>query len=100
MDNFNKNPGVGRYSTLDGMGTVHYKYKNQQTGNLIGKSDRTNFVSKNIAGVGDYLILAAKTGGVSIPKASRFGKANKNPGPGDYNMHSTISNFNFYRKKL
>lgn len=53
-----------------------------------------------MAGVGDYYILSAKTGGVSIPKASRFPKPNNNPGPGDYNMHSTISNFNFYRKKL
>ena len=42
----------------------------------VGKGKRTNFVSKNIAGVGDYEILQKKTGGVSIPKASRFPKAN------------------------
>jgi hypothetical protein len=57
-------------------------------------------VSKNIAGVGDYNILMLKTGGVSIPKANRFPKPNKNPGPGDYNMTSTLSNFAMYRKRM
>lgn len=65
----------------------------------MGKSKRTNFISKNIAGVGDYEILQKKSGGISIPKASRFPKPNDNPGPGDYQFHSTISNFNFYKKR-
>jgi hypothetical protein len=36
---------------------------------MIGKSQRINFVSKNIAGVGDYNIVAKKTTGVTIPKS-------------------------------
>lgn len=65
----------------------------------LGKGKRTNFISKNVAGVGDYEILQKKTGGISIPKASRFPKPNDNPGPGDYQFQSTISNFNFYKKR-
>lgn len=66
---------------------------------MIGKSQRINFVSKNIAGVGDYNIVAKKTTGVTIPKSQRFGRVNRNPGPSDYYLSSTISNFNLYRKK-
>lgn len=66
---------------------------------LIGKSNRTDFVSKNGTGVGDYDVLDKKMGGVTIPKAERFVKNNANPGPGEYHLHSTISNWNLYQKK-
>ena len=95
----NRNPGAGRYDTDRGMGKLKNKYKNQSSGPLFCKSNRTNFIAKNIAGVGDYDILQKKMGGVSIPKAKRFPKPNENPGPGDYHFQSTISNFTFYRKK-
>ena len=87
-------PGVGRYEMDKGLA------KGQNTGSLIGKSKRTNFVSQNKAGVGDYEILKKKTGGISIPKAPRFISKNDNPGPGDYNSQSTLSNFNCYKKTL
>lgn len=48
--------------------------------------------------MGDYNIVEKKIGGVSIPKADRFGRTNKNPGPGDYNNQTTLSNFNLYKK--
>lgn len=69
-------------------------------GNTIGKSNRTNFVSKNVAGVGDYNILNKKMTGITIPKGNRFQKFNDLPGPGAYHFSSTISNFNSYRKKF
>lgn len=93
---------MGRYNTDTGMSTTIYndKYRKQRSGNLIGKSQRTNFITKNKAGVGDYDLLGYKTGGVTIPRAHRFPKQNANPGPGAYHMHSTLSNFNLYRKKF
>lgn len=41
------NPGVGRYQLCKEENLIGAK---------IGKSNRTNFISKNIAGVGDYEI--------------------------------------------
>lgn len=99
IDYINKNPGVGRYNADSGMAANTSKYKNQTVGNLIGKSQRTNFVSKNIAGVGDYNLMAKKTAGVTIPKGNRFAKPNSNPGPSDYYLSSTICNFNMYRSR-
>ena len=69
MSNMNRNPGAGRYDIDQGMGKKLMKFRNQSTGTLFPKSKRTNFVSKNIAGVGDYDILKVKAGGISIPKA-------------------------------
>lgn len=99
IDYVNKHPGPGRYNIDPGMGATKLKFKNQSSGNLIGKSQRTNFISKNIAGVGDFNVGLKKSTGVTIPKADRFGKPNDNPGPGDYTLSSTISNFNLYRQK-
>lgn len=53
----NRNPGAGRYNTDRGMGKLDSKYLNQPAGTAFAKSNRTNFISKNIAGVGDYNIL-------------------------------------------
>ena len=99
LNYLNRNPGAGRYNTDNGMGRLKSKYQGQDSGTLFAKSQRTNFISKNIAGVGDYDILQKKAGGISIPKAERFAKPNKNPGPGDYHFQSTISNFTYYKKK-
>lgn len=88
----NTNPGSGKYEVDRGIA------KQKDKGNMIGKSKRTNFSSNNKAGVGDYDILKKKTGGISIPKAERFAVTNKNPGPGDYNNQTTISNFHLYKK--
>jgi|688.fasta_scaffold241549_1 hypothetical protein len=96
----NSNPAPGRYNTDHGVGDKFEKYKNQLVGNTIGKSNRTNFISKNVAGVGDYNILNKKMTGVTIPKGTRFQKPNDLPGPGAYHFSSTISNFNSYRKKF
>ena len=37
----------------------------------MGLSKRTNFVSKNAAGVGDYNLINNPNGAISIPKAKR-----------------------------
>ena len=96
----NKNPGPGRYESDKGLARMSIKNKkNKSASAIMTKSNRINFISKNKAGVGDYEILQKKTGGISMPKAERFAKPNKNPGPGDYHFQSTISNFTFYKKK-
>lgn len=35
-------------------------------------ASRTNFVSKNIAGVGDYEIISRAKSAITIPKSARF----------------------------
>lgn len=56
-------------------------------------SSRTNFVSKNIAGVGDYEISTRVKSAITIPKSARFNDKNINPGPGDYNIPSSIGKY-------
>ena len=76
------NPGVGRYD-LEQNGT-------KRGGNTFGRSSRTNFISKNMAGVGDYDLLKAKGAACTMGKANRFGKTKASPGPGDYNVSSIV----------
>ena len=56
-------------------------------------SSRTNFVSKNIAGVGDYEISTRVKSAITIPKSARFNDNNSNPGPGNYNIPSSIGKY-------
>ena len=62
-------PGSGRYNVE----TRTYK---DGSGNAFGKSKRTSFASKNVAGVGDYRVtdLKGSQGKLSFSKADRFGK--------------------------
>ena len=56
-------------------------------------SSRINFVSKNIAGVGDYEISTRVKSAITIPKSARFNDKNRNPGPEDYNIPSLIGKY-------
>lgn len=60
-------PGVGRYNIN--------KLINQQKIGTIPKSNRSNFISNNHSGVGDYNISQTMSGKVTIGKAERFKKA-------------------------
>lgn len=55
-------------------------------------SNRINFISKNIAGVGDYEITSRVKSSITIPKSARFSEKETYPGPGDYNIPSSIGN--------
>ena len=62
-------PGSGRYN-------IDSKTLGESKGNAFGKSKRYNFVSNNVAGVGDYKVgdVKDKKGKLSFSKADRFGK--------------------------
>jgi hypothetical protein len=64
-----ENPGVGRYMINNSS-----EPKTKVKAHAFPKSSRTNFISKNTAGVGDYNITQIlKTKG-TISKAERFKK--------------------------
>jgi hypothetical protein len=75
-------PGVGRYTISNGL--------QNRAGSAIPKSARTDFISKNKAGVGDYEIQETKTFKGTIGKSERFRKMETKPGPGDYHVQSII----------
>lgn len=75
-----ENPGVGRYN-------VETQLLSPKT-NAFSKSGRTNFVSRNSVGVGDYTISQSGNFKGTISKAERFKQTLiTNPGPGDYHVH-------------
>lgn len=78
----NDNPGVGRYG-VEG--------SDRKKGNAFGRGSRTNFISKNTAGVGDYEIAPKKGSGCTMGRAGRFKKEKEGPGPGDYNLNSILA---------
>ena len=53
-----ENPAIGRYATIvpdhPGVGRYNLSKSLKRGGSAMPKSARTNFVSKNGAGVGDY----------------------------------------------
>ncbi len=89
------NPGVGRYD-VD-------KNAMQRTtkGNKFYTSNRTNFLSKNVAGVGDYEIEKKNRDPLTFTKSERFlNTGDRAPGPGDYHIPSSIGKYNnFSRSK-
>lgn len=88
-----KNPGPGRYD-------VDKNAMSRTTkGVKFFSSSRTNFLSKNTAGVGDYDIEHKKSDNITIPKSARFGnRQDTKPGPGDYHIPSSIGKYNHYGK--
>ena len=81
------NPGVGRYDV-----TGSRIYKSAKGAGFLSSS-RTNFVSKNKPGVGDYDISTRVKSAITIPKSARFNEKESNPGPGDYNIPSSIGKY-------
>ncbi len=68
-------------------------------GKLLFTSNRTNFVSKNAAGVGDYQIIGRVKSAITIPRSARFAADPCNPGPGDYHIPSSIGKYNSSKAK-
>lgn len=72
---------------------------NNNKGIKFKSSKRTDFVSDNVAGVGDYNVWKNSLKDITIAKAERFmNKKNHKPGPGDYFIPSSIGKFNNYGK--
>ena len=68
-------------------------------GNKFYTSSRTNFVSKNGAGVGDYDIEKKPKEPITFTKSDRFlNTGDRQPGPGDYYIPSSIGKFNNFSK--
>lgn len=89
MNNIADTPGVGRYNTSS---SSSLKRGDDKKGSAFPKGKRTSFVSANIAGVGDYQIVApTKPNKLTFGKSERFAKVTEpQPGPGDYHLHSII----------
>jgi hypothetical protein len=66
---------------------------------MMGTSDRCMYKSRNKVGVGEYDLGVEKNGGISFGKERRFGKDWGRRSPGFYHIHSTLANYNLYRKK-
>jgi hypothetical protein len=67
-------------------------------GNKFNTSHRTNFVSKNVAGVGDYEIDKKTRDPITFTKSQRFMNiGDRLPGPGDYHIPSSIGKYNNFR---
>jgi hypothetical protein len=64
-------------------------------GNKFYTSNRTNFLSKNVAGVGDYEIEKKNRDPLTFTKSERFlNTGDRAPGPGDYHIPSSIGKYN------
>jgi hypothetical protein len=68
-------------------------------GNKFYTSHRNNFVSKNLAGVGDYEVEMKQREPVTFKKAERFANVGERlPGPGDYHIPGSIGKYNNFAK--